>query len=109
MDHHARLVIRLTVNSDAHAERMSVHARVWMPYRRNWKQMCSLESEFFIDTHGNRLGDFAGRGQTTLTAGLTAYVSGGSSASWDGQSNSQWRRGDWLASLGLHPWAGAGN
>ena len=56
----ARLRVGLTVDGDAHAEGMAVHARVRMPRRRRRQEMRGLEMELFIDAHGGRLADFAG-------------------------------------------------
>jgi hypothetical protein len=42
---------------------MPVHARIRMPGRRRGKKMGGFETEFFVDAHGSRLGDFAGSSQ----------------------------------------------
>ena len=63
MDDDASLVVWLTVDRNAHAERMSMYPRIGVARRRRRKQMSGFESEFLIDTHGSRLWDFAAPGQ----------------------------------------------
>src|SRR6476659_7828649 len=50
--------IRLAVDGDAGAERMSVDPGVGMGWRRRRQKVGGLEKEFLIDTHGAGLGDF---------------------------------------------------
>ncbi len=54
----AGLVVGLAVDGSAHAEGVSVHPRIGMTGRRRRQEMCGLEGELFVDTHGSRLGDF---------------------------------------------------
>jgi len=55
MEDDAGFVIRLTVDGNPHAERMSVYSCIGVARRRGRKQMSGFESEFLIDTHGSRL------------------------------------------------------